>query len=299
MGRVLQSSALLVAVTGMLLSMSLPSPAAVPPLLYSSPEGWICTQIPILEPNGGPARYFILGNVTADSFSVFRADDFTRVAGMYGDFGGVCDFAGIGIWCLGDVDASGRDNLLLAIPDGAYSGAPEHERWGNVVVADLTDPMTVTYEWRPEWEPDAPSYAVRYVGATAGSNDLRLMLNQRISDTQQQMLVYSFGPATAAVERSSGPVGKSLQLRQNAPNPFLGGTTIHYELGEPGVVRLRIFDVAGRLVRATPERKEPAGARAFRWDGTADTGARVSPGTYFYELSVDGRSQTRRMVLLR
>jgi phosphatidylserine/phosphatidylglycerophosphate/cardiolipin synthase-like enzyme len=69
------------------------------------------------------------------------------------------------------------------------------------------------------------------------------------------------------------------------PNPFPASAAIHFTLDEPARVGLRVFDAAGRLVRAL---REPAalaaGPHAVVWDGRDETGRAVGSGVYFVEM---------------
>jgi hypothetical protein len=95
-----------------------------------------------------------------------------------------------------------------------------------------------------------------------------------------------------------GEAGR-LSLRQNVPNPFAGGTAVGFDLPRSAQIRLEVFDVGGRLVRALETRTLPAGSHRYDWDGRNETGERVSAGTYFYRLSVDGTRMSRKMVLVK
>ncbi len=101
-----------------------------------------------------------------------------------------------------------------------------------------------------------------------------------------------------AVDDSPAPVTR---LGQNYPNPFNPSTSIQYSIGERGHVTLRVYDVAGRLVRTLvdADRAPEAGWLSVTWDGRNDTGEPVSSGLYFYRLTVNGHRETRKMVLLR
>ena len=88
-------------------------------------------------------------------------------------------------------------------------------------------------------------------------------------------------------------------LRSNRPNPFARETKIEYDLARKSTVQLRILDVSGRIVRAIPPHSENAGPHGFLWDATDETGSRMPPGMYFYELRVNGASKTRKTVLLQ
>jgi aminopeptidase N len=88
-------------------------------------------------------------------------------------------------------------------------------------------------------------------------------------------------------------------LDQNYPNPFNPATTIRFRLNEPAAVSLRIYDAAGRLVRALVGTPLSAGTYARVWDGTDSRGAAVSSGVYLYRLDAGSFSRTRKMILLR
>jgi hypothetical protein len=64
------------------------------------------------------------------------------------------------------------------------------------------------------------------------------------------------------------------RLEQNYPNPFNPSTTIRYSLARDGHVSLRVYDVAGRLVRTLVDDSQVPleGGFAVTWDGTNDLG---------------------------
>jgi hypothetical protein len=88
-------------------------------------------------------------------------------------------------------------------------------------------------------------------------------------------------------------------LAQNYPNPFNPTTTIAFSIKSRGVVSVRVYNVAGELVRTLVNENRAAGPHAVVWDGRNDTGSPVASGVYFYRLVTKGFSQTRKMVLLK
>ncbi len=75
-------------------------------------------------------------------------------------------------------------------------------------------------------------------------------------------------------------------LHPNFPNPFNPRTTIKYELPEAKQVRLIIYDILGRQVRALQQGRAAAGMYMVEWDGTNEWGVPVAAGIYFYRLEV-------------
>ena len=51
--------------------------------------------------------------------------------------------------------------------------------------------------------------------------------------------------------------------------------TVHFGLASAGRAQVRVYDVAGRLVRTLADRTFDAGEHALTWDGTDDEGRQV------------------------
>ena len=89
------------------------------------------------------------------------------------------------------------------------------------------------------------------------------------------------------------------KLSQNYPNPFNPMTTIRYDMKDKGLVTVRIYDVAGRLVRTLVDEVKDAGAYSAIWDGRNNIGAVVASGIYFYKMETAGFQATKKLVMLR
>jgi hypothetical protein len=103
---------------------------------------------------------------------------------------------------------------------------------------------------------------------------------------------------TSAPELQAVPAVNAVLL-QNAPNPFNPGTTLRFDVSGPAVASLRVYDVAGRLVKVLLDDEAVAqGRNEIFWQGRDQAGAPVASGTYFYRLEVGVYRATRRMVLI-
>jgi hypothetical protein len=98
---------------------------------------------------------------------------------------------------------------------------------------------------------------------------------------------------------SETPLIASFTLLQNYPNPFNPNTNIRYEIPAACHVRLKIYDVAGRLVETFVDRNEPSGRYIIPWDGRDDAGRKMASGIYFYRLQAGSFTDTKRMVQIR
>jgi hypothetical protein len=88
-------------------------------------------------------------------------------------------------------------------------------------------------------------------------------------------------------------------LGQNAPNPFNPLTRITFSVAARGEVSLRIYDVAGRVLRTLVEGWREAGIYSEIWDGRGDDGIVLPSGVYFYSLKAGEFVATHKMVLLK
>jgi flagellar hook assembly protein FlgD len=92
---------------------------------------------------------------------------------------------------------------------------------------------------------------------------------------------------------------KSTKLAQNFPNPFNPSTTIKFDLKDKGFVSLKVYNVAGQLVRTLVNGERDANSYTVTWDGKNDRGGAVASGIYFYKMETKDFSQTKKMVMLR
>ena len=100
--------------------------------------------------------------------------------------------------------------------------------------------------------------------------------------------------ASSVSDEPSPEVPTEVYLSGNYPNPFNPSTTIEFGVPAPGMVRVELFDVQGRLVRSVVNTTLPAGHHAVRVDLSA-----VPSGVYLYRLSSGSRVLTRTMHLLK
>lgn len=103
-------------------------------------------------------------------------------------------------------------------------------------------------------------------------------------------------PSVSAVgEPPAGGFG----LHANVPNPVRSSTSIAFDLEQAGHASLAIYDLAGRRVTTLMDGHLSAGPHQATWNARNDEGGRVAAGMYFYRLTTNGRSQSKRMVVTR
>jgi hypothetical protein len=84
------------------------------------------------------------------------------------------------------------------------------------------------------------------------------------------------------------------------PNPFNPFVNIHFTVPEPGGrTTLEIYDVGGRRVRTIFTGNVKEGVFTKTWDGLDETGKPAASGIYFYRISVEEKSVSGKMILVR
>ncbi|HHE37599.1 MAG TPA: T9SS type A sorting domain-containing protein [Candidatus Cloacimonetes bacterium] len=92
---------------------------------------------------------------------------------------------------------------------------------------------------------------------------------------------------------------------KNFPNPFgtksnKAGTTISFSLKESGQAVVEIFNIKGQKVKTLMDAYTSPGKFNLNWSGKDETDQKVSSGTYFYRLTIDGEERAyEKMLLLR
>jgi len=130
-------------------------------------------------------------------------------------------------------------------------------------------------------------YAITY---SSGGKTLRIRLGKDRGEA-----TISAPDATQFVLRvEPKEIPAEFGLLQNFPNPFNPGTQIEFRIARPGRVRLAIFDQLGREVAVLVNEMLEPGVFQRTFDGSG-----YASGVYYFRMSADGFTATRRMMLLK
>jgi hypothetical protein len=173
------------------------------------------------------------------------------------------------------------------------------------------------------WKPvDAPDLAHYKVYRTAGSGTTPVPGNFLVDEVPTNYI--DFGAAAAgyhyvvtAVDghgNQSGPSNEvslagstgtggevpplTVVVDGNAPNPFRATSVVRVGLPHDGNVRVTIYDVGGRRVRDA-RMTGVKGWQTLTLDGRDDAGRELASGVYFYRVTAQGTTVTRKMVIAR
>jgi parallel beta-helix repeat protein len=155
-----------------------------------------------------------------------------------------------------------------------------------------------------EQRSDAISKLEAFINTVEAQRGKKLTDEQadELVDYASKIILTLAGEDAAPSFASSLPQTACLLLAYPMPaNPDIW---IPYQLGTDSNVVIRIHDLSGHLVRTFDLGHQPAGHytskdRAAYWDGKNEIGEEVASGIYFYSISADQFSATKKMVIAR
>jgi len=144
----------------------------------------------------------------------------------------------------------------------------------------------------------------------AGNTDTSIRV---MNDTNHQAYNFTFNaqPVTVAfdpnndivlktatmvigIRNISTNVPKKYAVYQNYPNPFNPVTKFNFDIPIKSSVRIRIYDITGRVVTTLVNQELQPGSYETSWDA-----ANYSSGIYFYSVEANDYHKTMKMVLVK
>ena len=197
-----------------------------------------------------------------------------------------------------DVNGDGVVNILdLVRVASSFGGSGENgaDVNGDGVV-NILDLVLVAGAFGNAAAPSADPQALAMLTATDVGRWLAQAGEFGLVDTTAQRGVLFLEQLLAAL------TPKETALLPNYPNPFNPETWIPYGLANDTHVQISIYDISGALVRQLDLGHRRAGhyterSRAAYWDGRNGGGEHVASGVYFYTLTADDFTATRKMLI--
>ena len=200
-----------------------------------------------------------------------------------------------------DVNQDGRVNIadLVVVAHSIGTLAAENPRAdvngdGVINIIDLT--LVAGAFGKTAAAPAAHATALENLTATEVAQWLQAAQQANLTDPASQRGVEVLKHLLVLL------VPKETVLLANYPNPFNPETWIPYQLANPAEVTLRIYAIDGSLVRTLSLGHQGIGiyqsrTRAAYWDGKNEVGEPVASGVYFYTLTAEDFTATRKMLI--
>ena len=103
-----------------------------------------------------------------------------------------------------------------------------------------------------------------------------------------------YGDTSYVVKINDDIIPQNFKLFQNYPNPFNPSTQIDFEINHSGNAKINVYDIKGGLVSNIANQRFSIGKHSVIFDGK-----NLPSGTYFYRIESNGRSTTKKMILIK
>jgi len=129
--------------------------------------------------------------------------------------------------------------------------------------------------------------------------DDKTLTLQAINKDGELIDTFSFDKSTTAIDMDTGLRPGEFSLYQNHPNPFNGSTTITFDLKRETDVRLKFYDLNGRVIRRLVSNRLAAGRHQITWNGKTDAGYEAASGVYIYLIETPEFTESRKALLIK
>lgn len=86
---------------------------------------------------------------------------------------------------------------------------------------------------------------------------------------------------------------------KNYPNPAKESTTFEYSLDKDSFVKLEVLDLLGNVIKTLVNSDKTQGLKTLNYDMTDAIGNKLASGSYIYRLTVDGKTETSKLNVVK
>lgn len=179
------------------------------------------------------------------------------------------------------------------------NGVKDYFSYGDNAIF-IIDPSTseVLFQYQGKFSPSSISV---FVGDFDNDNKVDILISDDDNTYGHSLTtnsIYSTDVSVTAINFEGNSIATSYKLYNNYPNPFNPSTTIKYQISEPGLATINIYDIRGALVRKISQQHSSSGNYSVIWDGRNNFGEMVSSNVYFYQLVINNHQDVKKMIML-
>ena len=183
------------------------------------------------------------------------------------------------------IDNDNNTVVLGLLPQFSPEKKPDLEV-GTGVIANLifeVDNVDMTEITLEPVELESPTHRLTFVTREGEAG------NTTIKSLQPE-----YSGTTVALSGVGDNLPTSFALKQNYPNPFNPTTDIAFDLPVRSHVELSVYNVLGQHVSTLVDTEMDAGSHIITFEASS-----YSSGVYFYRISAENFSDTKKMVMLK
>ena len=143
-------------------------------------------------------------------------------------------------------------------------------------------------------DPSVSDISLEAIEMKNPNHSLTFVYHENVDGSPIKLEYPEFNTTTISLSNIDGALPTSFALNQNYPNPFNPTTMLAYDLPVASHVELNIYNVLGQHVTQLVNSDMEAGSHLIEFDGSA-----YASGIYFYRISADNFTETKKMMMLK
>ena len=189
------------------------------------------------------------------------------------------------------VDIPERDMLRYSLPPKPPLGAFDVRFTGDWLVAESSSAIDIM-------NTDEKTTVSWHMSTTKEIQDQWVLVNpvtgEELILMENNQIVLNGNLERLHLEKRVVSSPEIFSLRQNYPNPFNPVTTIEYTIAKEGRVTLVVYDLLGKEIQSLVNAIQTPGNYSVKFDGET-----LSSGVYFYTMTTDENTFTKKLILLK
>ncbi len=149
------------------------------------------------------------------------------------------------------------------------------------------------------WITMTPSDTIEFIVAQSRERYFHAVLfdPEDVSDNSGQYYVNLKLLGWVSINEENNYSIRDFELEQNYPNPFNSSTTIKYRINKKSYVKIEIYNTIGQKIETLIDEVQVPNDYTIRWDVSNKNA--LPSGLYFYQIKVDSRIKSRRMIYIK
>ena len=233
------------------------------------------------------------GNIDADPLFVDPEDDFHLQPGSPAIGAGpngldMGRYVPAGVSISGEPDSITTDTTAVLTIGGP--GITHYKYAVNDTTGEWSDELSVADN--PTIELNGLRGGISYTVYVKGKNSAGVWQSQPDYAASKTWTVDTGSTGIGQNNTSHSPA--RFRLYQNSPNPFNPVTDIRFDLQEPGIIFLTVFDISGRKVKELASGYYGKGGHRIKWNASG-----LASGIYYVYLQAGHKTDYKKMILLK
>ena len=166
----------------------------------------------------------------------------------------------------------------------------------NIFIAGTDSGLFVSNNYGQNWRPVNYGFRGTYQSTKTDTRIIAMIIcnNNLIVGTDGDGVFSRPLSEITNIELDNNILPDQVRLFQNYPNPFNPSTKINYEIPKSGLVTIKIYDVLGKEIETLVNEEKNPGRYKVDFDGS-----NLSSGVYFYKITTNKFSETKKMLLMK